>query len=66
MVEVDLRSARHYPPLDDKTPAQLFELGIQMARALKRVRVRAPVGETADETVVLDGQLLSKKGVAVY
>lgn len=66
MVDVDLRSTRHYPPLDDKTPEQLFDLGIQMARTLKRIRVRAPVGEKPEETVVLDGHLLSRKGVEVY
>lgn len=66
MVEVDLKSALHYPPLADRSPEQLFELGCQMARTLKRIRVRAPVGDQPDEAVVLDGKLLSKKGVAIY
>lgn len=66
IINVDLGSARRYPPLNDKTPEQLFDLGVQMARTLRNVRVRAPVSEQPDETVTLDGHLLSKKGVAVY
>lgn len=66
MVEVDLNSVGHYPPLDSKSPEELFDLGIRMACCLKTIRVRAPVGDKPDETVVLDGHLLCKKGVAVY
>jgi hypothetical protein len=66
VINVDLRSARRYPPLNDKTPEQLFDLGVQMARTMRRIRVRAPVSEQPDETVVLDGHLLSRKGVEVY
>lgn len=66
MIDVDLSSLGRYPPLDGKSAEELFDLGILMARSLKCIRVRAPVGDLPSETVVLDGHLLSKKGVAVY
>lgn len=66
MVEVDLKSVGHYPPLDGKSASELFDLGVCMARTWKQIRVRAPVGDQPDETVILDGHLLCKKGVAVY
>lgn len=66
MVNVDLSGQDRYPPLDGKTPEELFDLGVLMARTLRSVRVRAPVGERPGETVVLDGHLLSKTGVEVY
>lgn len=66
MIELDLSCVGRYPPLDGKSADELFDLGVLMARSLKCIRVRAPVGDLPHETVVLDGHLLSKKGVAVY
>lgn len=66
MVEVDLSSMGQYPPLNDKSADELFVLGALMACTLKSIRVRTRVGDTPEETVVLDGHLLCKKGVKVY
>ncbi len=66
MIMVDLMADGHYPPLDTRTPAELFELAVEIAQALDNVAVRAPVGEGPDETVVLSSRLLQKKGVALF
>ena len=66
MIMVDLMADGHYPPLDTRTPAELFELAVEIAQALDNVTVRAPVGEGPDETVVLSSRLLQKKGVALF
>lgn len=66
MIMVDLMADGHYPPLDGRTPTELFELAVEIAQALDNVNVRAPVGDQPDETVVLSSRLLQKKGVALF
>lgn len=66
MIMVDLMADGHYPPLDGRTPEQLFELAVEIAQALDNVTVRTPVGDHPDETVVLSSRLLQKKGVALF
>lgn len=66
MIMVDLMAEGHYPPLDSRSPAELFELAVEIAQALDNVTVRAPVGDQPDETVVLSSRLLQKKGVALF
>lgn len=66
MIMVDLVAEGHYPPLDTRTPVELFELAVEIAQALHNVTVRAPVGDSPDETVVLSSRLLHKKGVALF
>ncbi|MCR6629616.1 MAG: hypothetical protein NVV74_05910 [Magnetospirillum sp.] len=66
MILVDLMAENHYPPLDGRTPAELFDLAVEIARALDNVAVRAPVGESPEETVVLTSRLMRKKGVALF
>lgn len=66
MIMVDLMADGHYPPLDSRSPSELFELAVEIAQALDNVAVRAPVGEMPDETVMLTSRLLRKKGVALF
>lgn len=66
MIMVDLMATGHYPPLDTRTPAQLFELAVEIAQSLDNVAVRAPVSDDPEETVVLTSRLLNKKGVALF
>lgn len=66
MIMVDLMAEGHYPPLNDRTPAELFELAVEIAQALDNVTVRVPVGEKPEETVILSSRLLQKKGVALF
>lgn len=66
MITVDLMATGHYPPLDARTPAELFELAVKIAQSLDNVAVRAPVGEHPDEVVVLSSRVLKKKGVALF
>lgn len=66
MIMVDLMANGHYPPLDSRTPAQLFELAVEIAQSLENVAVRAPVSDDPEETVVLTSRLLNKKGVALF
>lgn len=64
--EIDLTSGTRYPPLDAMTSGELFELAVSLAVNLPDADIRAPVGEKADEAVVLTGKLLSKRGCRVY
>jgi hypothetical protein len=66
MITVDLMAAGHYPPLDTRTPAELFELAVQIAQSLENVTVRAPVGESPDASVTLTSRLMRKQGVALF
>lgn len=66
MIMVDLMATGHYPPLDSRTPAQLFELAVEIAQSLDNVAVRAPVSDDPEESVVLTSRLLHKKGVALF
>ncbi|HLO78824.1 MAG TPA: hypothetical protein VK196_20390 [Magnetospirillum sp.] len=66
MIQVDLMADGHYPPLDGRSPAELFELAVEIASALDNVAVRAPVGDGPNETVVLCSRLFKKKGVALF
>lgn len=66
MIMVDLMADGHYPPLDSRTPSELFDLAVEIAQTLDNVAVRAPVGERPDETVTLTSRLLRKKGVALF
>lgn len=66
MITVDLMAAGHYPPLDGRSPAELFELAMEIALALDDVQVRTPVGDHPSETVVLDSRLLRKDGVKLF
>jgi hypothetical protein len=65
MLSIDIKAETRYQPLNEKSAAELFDLGVLMARVLK-VRVRAPTGDLPDEAVTLDGRLLSRKGVEIY
>lgn len=66
MITVDLMAREHYPPLDTRTPEQLFDLAVLIVRTLDNVAVRAPVGEGPEESVVLTSKLMRKKGVALF
>jgi|AGTN01.2.fsa_nt_gi hypothetical protein len=66
MITVDLVAKDHYPPLDAKSAAELFELAVQIAQSLDDVRVRAPVGELPEETVMLDSRFLRQAGVRLF
>ncbi len=66
MITVDLRADGRYPPLGDKTPNELFELGVEIVTAFENVRVRTPVGDRPEETVVLDSKVLRRRGVQVF
>lgn len=66
MITVDLMSSGHYPPLDSRSPEQLFELAVMIAQSLDNVCVRAPVSDHPDETVMLSSRLMRKKGVALF
>lgn len=66
MIMVDLAAEGHYPPLDHRTPAELFELAVEIAQALDNVSVRVPVGETPEESVVLTSRLMRKEGAVLF
>jgi len=66
MVTLDLMSNGHYPPLDSRTPEELFELAVKIASALDNVRVVAPVGDCPEDRVVLTSKLMRKKGAALF
>lgn len=66
MITVDLVANGHYPPLDGRTPSELFELAMEIAQTLENVRVRTPVGDHPSECVVLCSKMLRKKGVALF
>ncbi len=66
MMDIDLKGPNRYHPLDTLSPAQVFDLGVQLARKLPHLRVLAPVGDEPDEVVTLSGRVLSKKGVEVF
>lgn len=66
MIMVDLAAEGHYPPLDSRSPTELFDLAVEIAQALDNVSVRVPVGETPEESVVLTSRLMHKKGVALF
>lgn len=65
MITVDL-VGRGYPPLNGRSPTELFELAVQIALSLDDVRVHVPVGDRPDETVVLDSRVLRKDGVKLF
>lgn len=66
MIMVDLMADGHYPPLDGRSPAELFDLAVEIAQALDNVAVRAPTGDDPEFSVVLCSRLLHKKGVALF
>lgn len=66
MIMVDLMADGHYPPLDSRSPSELFELAVEIAQSLENVTVRTPVGEKPEETVVLSSRLMRMKGVALF
>jgi hypothetical protein len=66
MITVDLMSTGHYPPLDSRSPEELFELAVRIAQSLDNICVRAPVSDQPQECVVLSSKLLRKKGVEVF
>lgn len=66
MIMVDLMADGHYPPLDTRSPSELFDLAVEIAQTLDNIAVRAPVGDGPDESVVLSSRLLHKKGVALF
>jgi hypothetical protein len=66
MIMVDLMADGHYPPLDSRTPTELFELAVRIAQSLDNVTVRAPVGDSPDASVTLTSRLMHKQGVALF
>lgn len=66
MITVDLMASGHYPPLDTRSPQELFDLAVEIAQAFDNVRVRTPVSDQPNETVELSSRLLQKKGVALF
>ncbi|NFV81506.1 hypothetical protein [Magnetospirillum aberrantis] len=66
MILVDLGATGHYPPLDSRTPSELFDLAVEIAEALEDVSVRVPVGETPEESVVLTSRLMRRCGAKVF
>lgn len=63
---VDLRPGCGYPPLHDKSPEDLFALGLEIACTLRNVRVRVPLGDSGQECIILNGRILAQDGVAVF
>ncbi|MBX9633919.1 MAG: hypothetical protein K2X44_02965 [Magnetospirillum sp.] len=66
MITVDLMSSGHYPPLDSRSPEELFELAVKIAQSLDNVCVKTPAGDEPQQCVVLSSKLLRKKGVAMF
>ncbi|HTH15113.1 MAG TPA: hypothetical protein VL974_00560 [Magnetospirillum sp.] len=66
MIMVDLMAAGHYPPLDTRSPAELFELAVEIAQTLDNVAVCAPTGDGPDERVTLTSRLMQRKGVKLF
>ncbi|MBC7952052.1 MAG: hypothetical protein H7Z12_09590 [Rhodospirillaceae bacterium] len=66
MITVDLMSDGHYPPLDSRSPQELFELAVRIAQSLDNVCVRVPVSDEPRDTVILSSKLLRKQGVMLF
>lgn len=66
MITLDLMSNGHYPPLDSRTPEELFELAVKIATSLDNVRVVVPVGDRPEERVVLTSKLMRRQGAALF
>lgn len=66
MIMVDLLATGHYPPLDTRTPAELFDLAVEIAQSLDNVAVRAPTGDGPDDHVTLSSRMLHKRGVRLF
>ncbi|MBC7907399.1 MAG: hypothetical protein H7Y60_11735 [Rhodospirillaceae bacterium] len=66
MITVDLMSDGHYPPLDSRSPQELFELAVRIAQSLDNVCVRVPVSDQMHETVILSSKLMRKRGAMMF
>jgi len=66
MFTIDLGSIPgHYDP-SHEISAELFAIGLNLARAMPDVRVRVAVGPDSGDRAVLDGRVLSQEGVALF
>lgn len=66
MITVDLMSDGHYPPLDTRSPQELFDLAVKIAQSLDNVCVRVPVSDEPKDTVVISSKLMRKHGVMLF
>lgn len=66
MVTLDLMAKDHYPPLDGRSPEELFDLAMAIALALDDVQVRTPTGGRSGEAVVLDSRMLRQDGAKLF
>lgn len=66
MVRVDLKGPNAYPPLEDKSPQELFDFAVHISQTLDHIQVSTPADEKNEASVVLDSRLMRKKGVQVF
>lgn len=65
MVKVDF--CRHHRPRTQALPEEdKFKLAAEIARSHPEVTLRLPVGDHADETIEVEGEVLARDGVAVF
>lgn len=66
MGTIRLTDATLYPPLQKLSLQERFDFACLIAQALPDVKVCTPVGEEPEETVILDGRILHRKGAKVF
>lgn len=66
MGTIHLEHPELYPPLADQSLQERFDFACRIARALPDIKVCTVVGDHPEETVVLDGRLLRRKGAQVF
>lgn len=66
MGTIRLNDDQLYPPLQKLTLQERFDFACLLAQSLPDVKVCTIVGDTPDETVILDGYILRRKGAAVF
>jgi hypothetical protein len=68
MVRVNLSLPHRYPPLDEKSPEDLFDFAVELTQCLDNVQVTVPTADQAGEldSAVLDSRIMQKKGVKVF
>lgn len=66
MGTIRLNDEQMYPPLQQLSLQERFDLACCIARALPDVKVCTMVGDSPEESVVLDGKILRRKGAQVF
>ncbi|MBI2240032.1 MAG: hypothetical protein HYU59_04415 [Magnetospirillum gryphiswaldense] len=66
MGTIRLNNDELYPPLQKLSPQERFDFACLLAQSLPDVKVCTIVGDTPEETVILDGHILHRKGAAVF